>query len=128
MPIHGLVENMSYLCCPDCGKTIHVFGRGGGEEMALEAHVPLLGQIPLEPEVVRAGDNGRPLALHSRLEDPGVEQCATARAFLSLAQKLVQDVEAEASPWCGQRAPEREAAVSEEHTAQGGRTPSAPRA
>jgi Mrp family chromosome partitioning ATPase len=98
MPIHGLVENMSYLSCPDCGKTIHVFGSGGGEEMALEAHVPLLGQIPLEPEVVRAGDNGRPLALHPQLEGPAIEQCATARAFLDISRKIVQQVEEEASP------------------------------
>lgn len=64
----GVVENMSGLTLPD-GSTLKVFGEGGGEQVAerlsraVGADVPLLGQIPLDPELVAAGDSGVPLVL-----------------------------------------------------------------
>jgi Mrp family chromosome partitioning ATPase len=56
----GVVENMSVLICPHCGKEIDLFGKGGGERMAKELGVEFLGSLPLIPEVVRGGDSGRP--------------------------------------------------------------------
>jgi len=60
LPVVGIVENMSGLVCPKCGERIDLFKRGGGMTLALEMDVPFLGQIPIDPEVVTAGDAGRP--------------------------------------------------------------------
>jgi Mrp family chromosome partitioning ATPase len=60
LPIIGVVENMSGFVCPFCGKTVDIFKRGGGQEMAREMGVPFLGRIPLEPKIVETGDNGKP--------------------------------------------------------------------
>jgi len=56
----GIIENMSGLICPHCGKKIDLFGAGGGEEAADDLKVPFLGRIPIEPEMVKHGDNGQP--------------------------------------------------------------------
>ena len=58
-PIIGVVENMSCLICPDCGKEIPVFGKDGGKNMCMEMGVPLLGQIPMELGLQDSEDNGR---------------------------------------------------------------------
>jgi hydrogenase maturation protease len=54
----GIVENMSYLYVPEIDKRIELFGRSRGEEMAIAAHAPLLGQIPIDPDLARLGDEG----------------------------------------------------------------------
>jgi Mrp family chromosome partitioning ATPase len=59
VPIIGLVENMSYVQCPDCGHRIEVFGPGNAEEAAKAMGVPLLGRVPLDPELARACDQGK---------------------------------------------------------------------
>ena len=58
IPILGLVENMSYALCPDCGKKIHVFGESHIGEIAEEYHVPVLAQMPINPSLASACDNG----------------------------------------------------------------------
>ena len=58
MHILGLVENMSGLTCPHCGKTIDLFKTNGGMITAKKAGLTLLGSLPLEPEIVSEGDNG----------------------------------------------------------------------
>ena len=58
VPILGIVENMSYLTCPDCGKKISVFGESHLEEVAKEYGIPVLAQIPIRPEIARAVDEG----------------------------------------------------------------------
>ena len=63
LPVIGIIENMSGLVCPHCGDTIDIFGRGGGEKAARELGVPYLGAIPLDPAMVKAGDEGRPYVL-----------------------------------------------------------------
>nr|WP_244148986.1 Mrp/NBP35 family ATP-binding protein [Desulfonatronum thioautotrophicum] len=57
-PVLGVVENMSGHLCSHCGQIENIFGSGGGEALAEEMGVPFLGKIPLDPEVVRAGDEG----------------------------------------------------------------------
>ena len=57
-PVLGLVENMSYALCPDCGKKIHVFGESHISEIAEEYHVPVLAQMPINPALASACDNG----------------------------------------------------------------------
>ncbi|MGQ9812000.1 MAG: P-loop NTPase [Dissulfurimicrobium sp.] len=61
MPILGIVENMSGMICPHCGKAIDVFKRGGGEKLAEELGIAFLGRIPVDPRIVSTGDAGKPL-------------------------------------------------------------------
>lgn len=58
IPVLGLMENMSYALCPDCGKKIHVFGESHISEIAEEYHVPVLAQMPINPALASACDNG----------------------------------------------------------------------
>lgn len=59
IPIVGLVENMSYVQCPDCGKKIYVFGESHIEETAKEYQIPVLGAIPMDPALAAACDAGK---------------------------------------------------------------------
>ncbi len=58
IPILGLVENMSYLKCPDCGKELKIFGESHIEEIAKTHHIPLLAKIPIDPALATLCDNG----------------------------------------------------------------------
>ncbi len=58
IPILGLVENMSYIECPDCHKKIYMFGEGKSEETAKKLGIPLLAKIPMTPELAKNVDNG----------------------------------------------------------------------
>ncbi|NLI70178.1 MAG: Mrp/NBP35 family ATP-binding protein [Firmicutes bacterium] len=58
VPILGMVENMSGLICPHCGKPIELFGASQAEKVAEEIGIRLLGVIPLDPELSRLGDRG----------------------------------------------------------------------
>lgn len=57
--ILGLVENMTYILCPDCGKEIYIFGPSQAEEAAAKAGIPLLGILPLDPELTALCDKGK---------------------------------------------------------------------
>ena len=59
IPVLGIVENMSWLECPDCGKKIQVFGESHVGEVCQKYGIPLLGQIPLDPAVAQLADSGR---------------------------------------------------------------------
>ena len=69
IPFVGIIENMSGFVCPHCGEEINLFSRGGGEKAAIDLAVPLLGSIPIEPEMVKSGDSGQPF-IHFREESP----------------------------------------------------------
>ncbi len=62
----GIVENMSGLVCPHCKEEIDLFGSGGGKRIAEVLGVPFLGSIPLDPEMRKAGDEGKPFVIRSR--------------------------------------------------------------
>jgi ATP-binding protein involved in chromosome partitioning len=80
LPLRGVIENMSWLVGPD-GSRLTIFGEGGGAALADELGVPLLGQIPLDPELRAGGDEGRPLvATHP--DSP------VARAFGAIATEM----------------------------------------
>jgi ATP-binding protein involved in chromosome partitioning len=79
--VAGVIENMSAFQC-DHGETYALFGSGGGEALAHDAGVPLLGQIPLEPTVADGGDTGRPIALG---------QGPAAEAFRALADMVLEE-------------------------------------
>jgi len=63
LPVIGIIENMSGMICPHCGSSSDIFSRGGGKKAAEDLGVPCLGAIPLDPEMVKAGDEGRPMIL-----------------------------------------------------------------
>lgn len=81
VPVLGVVENMSYFICPHCGGRTDVFSHGGGEVAALRLEIPVLGQIPLEPETVIDSDLGVPTVV-ARPES------SQAEALQEMARKI----------------------------------------
>lgn len=59
IPILGIVENMSYIKCPDCGRKIPVFGESGVDALALEHGIAAVAKLPIDPELTRAADLGK---------------------------------------------------------------------
>ena len=59
IPVLGLVENMSYLSCPDCGKEIEVFGASKAKAIATEYGIPAIARMPLDPKISSLADQGR---------------------------------------------------------------------
>ncbi len=59
VPIVGLVENMSYVACPDCGRKISLFGEGKTEDAARKHDLPLLAQMPIDPALAELVDEGK---------------------------------------------------------------------
>jgi len=80
----GLVENMSGLECPHCGKRIDVFGNGMAEQAAKDLSVPFLGKLPLSLDVSKSGDDGKPFVL---AEDNGV-----SKEFEEISNKIISAV------------------------------------
>lgn len=58
IPILGIIENMSYVECPDCGKHIEVFGKSHVDKVASEYNLPVLGKLPMTPSIAAASDAG----------------------------------------------------------------------
>ena len=81
-PLLGVVENMSYFECPDCGERDEIFGHGGGDKMAADEHIEVLARVPLFVEVREAGDAGTPIVI-ARPEHPA------SQAFIELARRVV---------------------------------------
>jgi len=82
----GVIENMSGLACPHCGKEIDLFGKGGGKTIADEMKVPFLGAIPIDPEMRKAGDEGTPFIIHR-------EKNATWQSVDKVMEELIRVVE-----------------------------------
>jgi len=87
MPVVGIIENMSGLACPHCGGQIDLFKTGGGEALAHEMGVPLLGRIPIDPQIVTCGDGGIPY-IHRFADSPA------ARAFAEVVARVIATSEA----------------------------------
>lgn len=85
IPILGVVENESYFVCDGCEKKHNIFGVGGGQKVAEMAEAPVLGQIPIEPNVRIWGDQGTPVV-------QAVPQSAIAKAFGEVADAVVDQV------------------------------------
>ena len=85
--IVGVIENMSWLPCPHCGQQVDLFGSGGGQVVAealtraVGAHVPLLGQVPIDLRLREGSDTGKPLVL----TDP---DAPAAKELKSIADQL----------------------------------------
>jgi ATP-binding protein involved in chromosome partitioning len=81
MPVVGVIENMSGFTAKD-GERYDLFGRGGGTELAADLGVPLLGEVPLDPEVVIGGDNGSPV-VRAHPQSPAATAFAAAAKLLT---------------------------------------------
>jgi ATP-binding protein involved in chromosome partitioning len=66
IPFIGVVENMSGLLCPHCGKEISLFGKGGGKKLAEETNVHFLGSIPMDIDVCLLSDKGIPIVMEKQ--------------------------------------------------------------
>ncbi len=84
IPILGIVENMSYLKIPGSSEVMDIFGSGGGEKIAKAFKLPLLAKIPIDPDIRKGGDEGRPIAL---------EENERSEPFFQLADKVIELVE-----------------------------------
>ena len=82
----GVVENMSYYVCEHCGEKSELFLAGGGEQLAAELGVPLLGQIPLQAGLARLADGGQPIVVSQPDSPAGRALADTARQVATLLQ------------------------------------------
>jgi ATP-binding protein involved in chromosome partitioning len=85
IPVFGIVENMSYFVCSNCSEKHHIFGSGGGAELASRFKTKLLGQIPLSTGMRESGDAGLPIVIGA----PGSLQ---AEAFREIAANVAAQV------------------------------------
>jgi ATP-binding protein involved in chromosome partitioning len=84
-PVLGIIENMSYFACPDCGKKTAIFGSEGGARSSRELNVTLLGQIPIEANITESGDSGKPVVVNH-------PEGETAKAFKEIAKKITAEL------------------------------------
>jgi len=99
VPILGVIENMSAFVCGHCGEATAIFKGDGGQRLSKEQGVPFFGSIPLDPELVASGDEGLPI-LSKKTET------VIGKAFLSLAQALITQMEQGSSEATGVLEPE----------------------
>jgi ATP-binding protein involved in chromosome partitioning len=83
LKVFGIIENMSGMICPHCGQKIELFKVGGGQRAALELGVPFLGRIPIDPQIVILGDEGKPFVT----EQPDSE---ASQAFMKIVEKIIK--------------------------------------
>ncbi|HET9806054.1 MAG TPA: Mrp/NBP35 family ATP-binding protein [Nitrososphaeraceae archaeon] len=81
VPIIGVIENMSYLQCPNCNEDIHIFGNGAGQKISEQFKIPYIGDIPLNPQIMHGSEIGKPIII----SDP---ESAQTKSLLKIA-KLV---------------------------------------
>ena len=85
VPVLGLVENMSYFCCPNCGHNTELFGHGGARHEAEALGVPFLGEVPLLADIRASGDAGVPVVI-------GAPQSEGGKAWRRIAHTVAQAV------------------------------------
>jgi len=89
LPVIGVIENMSGMICPHCGEEIDLFGKGGGKKVAEELGIPFLGSIPIDIEMRKAGDEGRPFIIR-RIDSP---DSPTWKSVDAVMESLIRVVE-----------------------------------
>ena len=82
IPVLGLVENYSYIKCPDCGKKIEIFGESHIDEVAAELKLPVIGKMPMDRALATAADSGR-------IFDVDNEYLTGAKEILEKVEKTV---------------------------------------
>jgi ATP-binding protein involved in chromosome partitioning len=91
----GVIENMSSFVCPDCRTEHDIFGTGGGDKIARELGLEVLGRIPIEPGVRAGGDAGVPI---TSTQYPGGDASAAAVALRAVARTVAGRVSILAAP------------------------------
>jgi len=81
VPVLGIIENMSYFRCPRCGEVSEIFGKGGGHSLAMEFEIPLLGQLPIDPELATSSDKGIPIVAKK-------PSSSTSQCFFDIARRI----------------------------------------
>ena len=89
VPVLGIVENMSYFVCDCCGTRTALFGEGGGRKLAEELDIPLLGEIPLQPQVRTSGDEGKPIVVANPESPASRALIDTARQITATAESTI---------------------------------------
>lgn len=74
VPLLGVVENMSYATCPDCGKKIYVFGESNLDQVAAGYQLPILGRIPIDPAIAQSADRGNIESVAGQWLDSAADQ------------------------------------------------------
>ena len=82
LKVLGIIENMSGMVCPHCGRRIDLFKEGGGEKVALELGIPFLGKIPVDPQIVISGDDGKPFIATQ-------PESEASRAFMDIVENIM---------------------------------------
>ncbi len=85
VPVLGIVENMSYFVCPDCGSRHDIFGHGGARSEAERIGVPFLGEVPLEMAIRETSDRGAPVVV----SEPEGVHAAIYRKIATMVWKRV---------------------------------------
>lgn len=85
VPVLGIIENMSYFLCPNCGHRTDIFSYGGGKKTAERLNVSFLGEIPIDAYIRETGDAGRPIVI----ANPDSPQ---SRAFIEISQKIAAEI------------------------------------
>ena len=85
VPVLGVIENMSYFVCSHCQEKTFIFRQGGGKQISDELGIPFLGEIPIDPEVVLAGDEGVPIVARN-------PSSPAALAYREIASKVASAV------------------------------------
>jgi ATP-binding protein involved in chromosome partitioning len=81
VPILGVIENMSYYICPDCGHRHNIFDHGGGQRIAYKLEVPFLGEIPIDENTRAGGDTGKPIVIAK-------PDSITSKSFLAISDAI----------------------------------------
>lgn len=84
-PILGIIETMSYFVCDECSKKHYIFKKDGGKQLALEFGLPLLGEIPISPQITEASDQARSLLENSDAKTNGSYLDASKRVIKELS-------------------------------------------
>ena len=88
VPVLGLVENMSYFCCPNCNHRTELFGHGGARDEAARLGVPFLGEIPLLADIRLSADDGTPIVVSAPDSEAGRAYRSLAANVASVIRKL----------------------------------------
>ncbi|MEP5761478.1 MAG: Mrp/NBP35 family ATP-binding protein, partial [Litoreibacter sp.] len=91
VPVLGIVENMSYFLCPDCGSRHDIFGHGGARAEAEKLGVPFLGEVPLDMQIRETSDAGTPVVV----SDPDGAHTAVYREIASRVMEEIARYEGE---------------------------------
>ncbi|QCO15946.1 iron-sulfur cluster carrier protein ApbC [Azospirillum brasilense] len=91
VPVLGIIENMSYFCCPNCGHRTDIFSHGGARKEASDLGMEFLGEIPLHLDIRETSDQGQPIVV----SQPESEH---AKAYRGIAKRLWEKIAGEQGP------------------------------